>query len=355
MKVKERNSSIELLRCIAMFLIVLSHCCVHGLKNIQSIKIYNNILLNIFTLGNLGVALFVIITGYVSIEKNFKIKKIILLELQIIFYAVSLFLITAIIKNDNILSFNFFKSFFPIIFKKYWFMTAYINLYIFTPFINKLIHSINRKECIKLVLTCILLGFLVPTITTSNMYFNELFQFITFYLIGGYIRKYVNANNNIIKINCYVIILILLLISSSVVIETLALRIPTISKYGTYFFNRDSILILLLATFIFIIFLRKEKFLSKRINLISSTTLGVYLLHDNQDFREILWHKILKLDNFVNKPYLFLVLLGTAVSIFAFCVIIELIRKKIFDRLNNKMADVLSKKIRKIMKGFGEC
>ena len=38
------------------------------------------------------------------------------------------------------------KSLFPITFKEYWFMTTYIVLYIFTPYLNKLINSMTKKE-----------------------------------------------------------------------------------------------------------------------------------------------------------------------------------------------------------------
>lgn len=39
MNIKEKKSSIELLRILAMNFIILSHCCVHGMRDLISTKI----------------------------------------------------------------------------------------------------------------------------------------------------------------------------------------------------------------------------------------------------------------------------------------------------------------------------
>ena len=46
----QRNSSIELLRIIAMLFIVASHCSIHGhFPDLKSIPFYNRVLLSWFT------------------------------------------------------------------------------------------------------------------------------------------------------------------------------------------------------------------------------------------------------------------------------------------------------------------
>lgn len=348
MKTNERNSSIELLRILAMAMIVISHSCVHGLASSNSNLIINNIFKDILTLGNLGVAIFVIITGYVSVGKNIKIKKIIQLELQVLFYSIIFYMISSIINRSNILSLELLKSIFPIISKKYWFMSAYMILYLFIPFINEFINSIEKDKLYKYILLNVVLIFLIPTITTCDLYFNELFQIFTFYFIGAYLKvNDIKSTINEKKVNFFLISSIVLLITSSCFIEILALRFTFLLRYSTYFFNRNSILILALAICIFLKFLSINKFSNKIINTIASAMLGIYLIHDNPNFRIVLWNKIFNLSNYLNKFYFIIVILTTSLIIFVVCCSIELLRKKIFDRFIDRMLTKISNKIKK--------
>ncbi len=336
MNIKKRNSSIELLRIISMIMIIVSHCSVHGLKELNSTIFINNIIRDIFTLGNLGVTIFVIITGYVSYGKNIKISKIIKLEFQVIFYSLILYIISSIIMHTNILSIDLVKSIFPIIFKKYWFISAYIILYLFVPYINMIIDKFDNDILKKLIITNIVLVFIIPTITTSDLFFNELFQFISFYLVGAYIKKYnINVINKKKQINILMICICIFLISSTIIIEFISFKFQFLKPYSTYFFNRNSIFILMLAICIFLEFISIEEYNCNIINNISSTTLGIYLIHDNPNFRSILWNNI-NLEKYFNKTYFILIILLTVIIIFIVCFVIEFIRKNIIEKLIDK-------------------
>ena len=68
---KVRNSNIELIRIISMLFIVVSHYTVHnGVDNTTLSLGINRFLLEITTLGNIGVILFVLISGYYLIEQR---------------------------------------------------------------------------------------------------------------------------------------------------------------------------------------------------------------------------------------------------------------------------------------------
>ena len=94
-KINERSSSFEILRIIAMFLIILSHIIFHTnslpkLSTSNYINIINNryIFLRIISnYGKFGDIIFILISGYFSIKRtNFHFKKFILLITQIYFY-----------------------------------------------------------------------------------------------------------------------------------------------------------------------------------------------------------------------------------------------------------------------------
>ena len=68
----KRNSNIELLRIISMILIVLSHYTVFSQIDIHAMPLsFNKLLLETTATGHIGVAVFVMITGYFMVSKRF--------------------------------------------------------------------------------------------------------------------------------------------------------------------------------------------------------------------------------------------------------------------------------------------
>ena len=83
---KERNSSFELLRIISMVLIVSFHYVYHaGFDFLAPFSPRLYFIQCIDMGGNLGVNLFVLISGYFLCKSTFKWQKIIKLELQVLF------------------------------------------------------------------------------------------------------------------------------------------------------------------------------------------------------------------------------------------------------------------------------
>ena len=124
---KERKSNIELLRIISMCLIIYHHFSL----NLGIIEGYDISKTMIF-----GVVCYVLTTGYFSVEKDFNVKRVFKLWLQIFCYSVGFMLffrITGIEKLNNV---DTIKTFFPFAYNQYWFMTAYLYLMVLTPFIK---------------------------------------------------------------------------------------------------------------------------------------------------------------------------------------------------------------------------
>lgn len=72
---KTRESNIEMLRIIAIFFILLHHYALYNsLYNLEVSNINKYIGIILFSLGKIGVNIFILITGYFSIQKNFSIK-----------------------------------------------------------------------------------------------------------------------------------------------------------------------------------------------------------------------------------------------------------------------------------------
>lgn len=103
---KQRNSNFELLRIVAMYLIVLHHCTVHGVfsyvsDNIGMVEHINNFLcIFLSSGGKIGVTLFVLISGYFLSLKEFKIERLLKIYLKMFAYSV-LFLLIALAAGEH--------------------------------------------------------------------------------------------------------------------------------------------------------------------------------------------------------------------------------------------------------------
>ncbi len=71
---------------------------------------------------------------------------------------------------------------------------------------------------------------------------------------------------------------------------------------------------------------------SALINAVSSTVFGIYLIHDNNYLRPVLWEDILHVKDFRESPYLILYQLVCIVLVFSVCAVMELIRQKLIEK-----------------------
>ena len=328
-----RNSSVELLRILAMFFIVLSHSSVHGnFPIVPSSMFVNNIFLDWCVLGNLGVDLFLIITGYFLCLKENTIKSLRLLHSQVIFYSI-LGLIVAFILNIALSVKAIIISLFPVLFKEYWFFTAYIVLLLLSPYVNIFLNTITKKQFQSCLLLMLFLWAILPTFTTCSMYGAELAQFMLLYMLGAYIRKYPQNVMSHFKVRFSITFLsFVLLFLSSVVFRMLGESIPLFLKYSTYFYGRNSLLTIFCAIGLFTLSIYKKPFYNNRINVFSSCTFGVYLIHENIIVREILWEKWFPNFLHYNSEWLIFYIIGSVLLVFLSCIVVEYIRKRFFEK-----------------------
>ena len=107
--IEGRKSNFELLRIFSMVLIILYHLVLYGCGRAADSYSLSNIIYSFFSCGGkLGVALFIMITGYFMIDKDkdINIKKMVRLEGQVLFYSFLSFLIYNIFTFGEITDVN---------------------------------------------------------------------------------------------------------------------------------------------------------------------------------------------------------------------------------------------------------
>lgn len=286
-----RNSTFELLRILAMGFIVTSHCSVHSWFPTEPSRfLFNNIFIDWCVLGNLGVDLFVMISGYFLCTRSFRFSSLEKLFSQVWFYSLFGFGISFLFGFSHTRE-QVFAAFFPTIFEEYWFFTAYIILMLLTPCLNLFFSQTSKQQQLIFIGTLFFVWVVLPTLTRKLLYGTELAQFILFYSIGAFFRKFPEALLKHVRAARFLAIgSFLLLLSSSVFLRFAPAGIFEYCYSSTlYFYSRNSIFVVLCAIGFLGWAVFAKPFHSRLINRISSCTFGVYLFHDNPYMRELIW------------------------------------------------------------------
>lgn len=171
-----RNYGIDLLRIVAMFMVAILHVLGQGgvLKCCEALSINYEIgwLLEIGAYGATNV--YALISGYVGIERKFKYTDIIKIYLQVIFYTVLVSVLFYFIVPDSVELLNIWEAFFPFVYGnfygQYWYFTAYFCMFFFIPFMNQLVHSMNREQGKAFVITVFIIFTALPTIFQKELF-----------------------------------------------------------------------------------------------------------------------------------------------------------------------------------------
>lgn len=351
MNTKERNYSIDILRIISMLMIV----CLHYLKYANTMDDVCRFSTVWFGVYSIRAICFVCVNVYVLISAYFlsgsdkvSMKKLIGLWGQMFFYSVIISIVLFMSNNALVTGRNVIYSMFPFITKQYWFVNAYIAMYLFHPFANQIIRSCDKKQA-GFLITILVALFSVPqsiipmlewTLDDTQGY--GIIWFLCLYLIGGFIKKFEldikekfkDSQLLVIYFGCSVV---------TVLFRIIILKIATMIGHENFlegFASRqeayNSIPVLIASLALFLWFLKRKwefsKITNRFIKNIALATFGVYLIHQHFLIKVILWHDLLNMEQkictFDVFRYLWIVFL-----VFIACTILDLIRHWIVDKL----------------------
>lgn len=349
-----RLTNIELLRIVAMFLIVLHHGVVHGNLNFTGSLDVNKLFLSLFIFGGkFGVNIFVLISGYFLCRASFSMRKVSKILGEILFYIIIVLSFVIVFFYDSIT----YERIVSCIYPYQGFAVNYIYLYILFPYINKTLQCLSRENILKLLLFLVFIMSFLTTFLPKFDGFWLLSWLVLLYMIGGYIRNYITYTIITKYHNKFLMITIgLILLTNAVTGIIHFMKESFLSKSFFWLDERtlfaDNSFTLLVASICFFMYFLGMNIDSSLINNISSKMFGVLLIHDNP-FRFIIFEDILKLD--VYQQYLLfpMYFLFAMLSIFFVGVFVSTIRKKFFEniftniceKLIMKMAEIVNEKI----------
>lgn len=345
---KVRNSNLELLRIIAMFLIVLHHFVMYGIglgNPITSFTDNNSINMIIAQFmvigGKIGVSIFVLITGYFSIKTKYKMSKLFHLYIQLWSYSVIIFLLFVAFMHVKIDLINFCTSFLPVVFQQWWFLTIFIFVMVLSPFINILVENLSKEQFSRLLIILIVTMSIVPTFANvivgktykqGNIDLSPTLFLILVYLIGGFIRLY-KDDFHLRKTGMYLIFVNLFLSYISILISdfiNLKTKNSMYAIYATMPSSEHSVFLLGISVGLFLVFLTIKPFHNAVINFFSKSMLSVYMISEHSLVRPLIWMNLFKpVQKLGYSPLHFIVYaFSTVLVVFVICTIIDVVLGK---------------------------
>lgn len=180
----------------------------------------------------------------------------------------------------------------PVVFGHYWYMTAYVIVFLLSPYINILIKNIDKDSFWKLLLICYVVWSIIPFFTIrehTGMYWSQFIWFVVMYITGAYIRIVPARFSKRFYVNTLWLSNIGLILSV-VALSVLSLKYEVIVPYIPYFRWSNSPFIIAIC----IAMRRLADIIPAKtvswINFLSSMALGIYLFQENIFFQDICWN-----------------------------------------------------------------
>ena len=296
---------------------------------------------------HIGVICFVLISGYWGIK--FSIKGFLRLFLYCSFYSIVIYTVSAVINPDLFSLKNFIKSIIPY---QWWFIPVYLCLYLLSPLINIPLKTASAKTKLFFIIILLLISFVFGRFVPSLSDGKNPLNFVLIYYLGNFLRTAVKLPSWNVKKLLYLYLICNVLLFVSIFISNLYIpKIAHIINQLFYPYNSAGIMI---NSILFFLIFTKLKFNSRLINWLSSSSLAVYLLHENSYIIPYLSNCIDQLQNSTANSVVFIsALFAFAIIIFIVAVLIDkvispvfdilfkfVINSKFFDKLNSKVQDV---------------
>lgn len=358
-----RSSNYELLRIFAMFLIVSCHIVGHCIfrqwgATSDVLNFYTGLKVNqIFSAlfvpaGDVGNSIFFILMGFFMVQSSPKnhFVKIFRLFLQVVFYSAVGVLIFASTYASGLYSYEkvgsigdickiLFQYLLPVTSGAWWFITSYIVIYFFSPYISALVKKMNRKQFMIFLVVFYLINALR---WTNHSRYNIFFVSLQRVLLGCYAGLYKDKLNRCEQ-GREILLLVLFGLSLSCISVYTKIQLGITDSIFQRFFlwalnevGRN--LCIFTGYFIFRLFQSIEIKTNRVINTISKTTFAVYLFHGAPLTVYFLFDFVFDAGKLYKSPLYIPYFILVVVLIFAISSLLEFLRNLIpFEKIENKI------------------
>lgn len=343
---KKREANFELLRILAMLMIITLHYLDKGgalMKASASLTFNGYLAWGLEALCVVSVNVYVLISAYFLADGSWRLSKVVRLWLEVFFYSALIGLLYVSVYGLTEGMGGWYQCLtwlFPIVEEHYWFATSYIFMYCLAPFMNEGLKKLSAKAWRQLI--AVLVFFLsvsktvLPVLLPTDGQGYDVLWFLCLYVIGVYLRVHglpvLEAKGRAAACylgSCGLIFLSLL------AVRFVFLKSGSLEGFITRQYQYNSLLCLTGAVSLFWAFrairLPAGK-LSDGIIRAASASFGVYLLHEHMYLRYA-WPAWLGAGKACGTPYFLLHWLLSVLCVYGCGMAVDFGRQWLFARV----------------------
>ncbi len=356
-RVRERQSGIELLKIVSMFVIVISHVIQSVGQRSVDYPAYNSMVIDITeATGNVryvimalvwsmvmwGVNVFFVSSAWFLCErKSLNIIKPIRFVINVWVVSV-IFLAVYLVSGIPVSGKLIVKSLLPTLFSNNWFITCYLIMYLIHPLLNIVCEHVDRKGHLAIVVAG-LIYCILTTVSENLLFYSKLIIVGFVYLIVVYVKKYEMKRADDNKLNGWIF-------SAALISDVLIILAINILGQNMGLFRHELMhmqrlqnpLLIVMALTSFNIF-RNIDLHSKTVNHIAGLTLFIYIMHENILFRTytrpLIWNWLIGRYGYDN---ILVCVIFYAIVLFIASIIVS----ELYLRILNKPVDAIANAIK---------
>lgn len=323
-----RSYGIDLLKSVSMLMVVVLHILGVGgiLAGSAQGTVTNDIAWLLEAANICAVNCFGLISGYVLCKGHYRRSRLLSLWLRVVFESLIITAAFALLLPGVVGFSEWFKVFTPVIHGVYWYFTAYFALFLFVPYINKMLSSLTNREKASLSISAVIVFVFLGNVLNNDIFFLHggygFLWLLCLYVFGACIRD-IEIKSSINKYWLLAAYAICVSLAWALMKIT---HIPALFSYTSPF--------VLLASVFLLLFFRRLEFKSPKshrvISMLARTSFGVYIIHTHP----LIWGNLIT-GRFL--PYLkypipvtFLAVILTAVAIYSVCTLGDWLAEKFF-------------------------
>lgn len=318
---------------------------------------------------------YVLISGYFLVESGFRIRRLVMLLLQVLFYSLLIPAALAVLGipvQGTGLS-TAAPYFLPISTEHYWFVSSYVLMYLFSPLLSAAAHRLSKRQlqitiALLMIFYCVIPS-LSPFILSLDRYGYDAGWFCCLFLSAAYLRLYGLSGVTAEQARLWALrqqeeglpeekpawrgasfkiwslrgrnrlllyfLMTALTFTATLILSIAATKIPALTHFSTVPLHYNALFCFLGALSLFGAFeklLLREDRTADLIRRIAPLTFGVYLIHHHIDIRDrwIPWTQWMLGERSKNPAVFLLQAILTVLIVYVICLLIELIRSAVF-------------------------
>ena len=346
----QRNSSIELLRIIAMFMILMHHFVVHnGYDELNLPLGPERIFFQLVMAGGgkVGVVIFFSISAWFFLDREQTIKsnlkRVWIMERELLFWSLALMMFYLVFDRADLGPKLMVRSLVPLSTGIWWYATAYAIFLMLLPFLSKGLKVLSREYHLALAATVLVIwgltSFIPGMIGINDGFFGFIYLFILISAYKWYMEPF--TTRQVWLMIGTGLSFFLLYTCASITLSLLGYDM------GIYITGDWKLPVIMVGFGMFLLFDRVT-FHNRTINRIAQSAFAVYLITDYAASRKLFWVKLFNLQDLYQQPFAILQILGILLTIYAICILIDFARQALFaftiDRRHGHWFDLLWKR-----------